>query len=206
MKVIVGCEESQVICKAFRAKGHEAYSCDIVPCSGGHPEWHIQDDVLNHLDDDWDLGIFHPECTYLTVTGNKWFKPEFKSRFPTREQDRLDAIDFFMRFTCTTIPKVAIENPVGIMSTLYQKPTQIIHPYYFGDPHPKKTCLWLKGLPKLIPTNIVEPKYRTTKSGKRMPEWGWYGMSSDPIARKKMRSVTFQGIAEAMATQWNFKE
>lgn len=202
MKVLVGCEESQTICKAFREKGHEAYSCDILPCSGGHPEWHIQDDILNHISRNFDLLIVHPECTYLTVTGNKWFKPEFKHRFPTREDDRKKAIDFFMKFTDITIPKVCIENPVGVMSTIYRKPDQIIHPYFFGDPHPKKTCLWLKGLPLLQPTNMVEPKYRTTKSGKRMPEWGWYGMSSYPIARKKMRSKTFQGIANAMAEQW----
>ena len=133
MKILIACEESQAVTIAFREKGHEAYSCDIQECSGGHPEWHIKGDVLEQLGKKWDMIIAFPPCTYLTVTGNKWMKPEFKDRFPTREQDRKDGIDFFMKFVNADCQKIVIENPVGIMSTEHKKPTQIIQPYYFGD-------------------------------------------------------------------------
>ena len=218
MKVLIACEESQVVCKAFRERGHEAYSCDLLPCSGGHPEWHIQDDVLVHLNDGWDMVLAFPPCTYLTVTGNKWFLPEYKDRFPTREQDRIDAIKFFMIFANSDIPKIAIENPVGIMSTEWRKPNQIIQPWQFGDPHVKKTCLWLKGLPPLLYTQIVKPQYvvyksRNKKSGSSKYPMAWSGkikQTKMPMLwkmgpseeRARLRSKTCPGIAQAMATQW----
>jgi len=202
MKVLVACEESQVVCIAFRERGHEAYSCDILPCSGGHPEWHIQGDARSYLDEDWDMIIAFPPCTFLTVTGNKWMKPEYANKFPTRQQDRNDAIDFFMAFTKTNIPRWAIENPVGIMSTIFRKPDCIIQPWQFGDEAIKKTCLWLIGLPPLLPTQIVCPEYKiynssTHKSGKSKYPVLWSGKHNS-----KERSKTFPGIAKAMAEQW----
>ena len=202
MKILIACEESQTVCKAFRAKGHEAYSCDILDCSGGHPEWHIQGDVLEQLNKGWHMMIAHPPCTYLTVTGNKWFKDEFKDRFPTRQQDRRDAIEFFMKLVNAPIEKICIENPVGVMSTVYQKPTQYVHPYFFGEPHSKKTGLWLKGLPELKPTKIVEPKFYIYKDGGKDPIWHFETMKLPPKERSIARSKTFPGIAKAMAEQW----
>ncbi len=146
--------------------------------------------------------IAHPPCTYLTVTGNKWFKPEFKDRFPTREQDRKDAIDFYIKLAEAPIDKICIENPVGIMSSIYKKPTQYIHPYYFGEPHSKKTGLLLKNLEPLKPTNIVEPQFYVYKDGRRDPLWHVETMKLPHLERMKARSKTFQGIADAMAEQW----
>jgi site-specific DNA-cytosine methylase len=202
MKILIACEESQTVCKAFRKLGHEAYSCDILPCSGGHPEWHIQGDLLKVLDEDWDMIIAHPPCTYLTVTGNRWFKDEYKDRFPTRKQDREDAVIFFKKIANNKCPKICIENPLGIMSTRLRKPEQIIQPYQFGHVEAKKTCLWLKGLPDLIHTKLVEPQYTTFKSGKRMGTWYVNAAKLTPAERQKARSKTFQGIADAMADQW----
>lgn len=199
MKVLVGCEFSQIVTKAFRKYGHEAYSCDILPTEG-NPDWHIQDDVLNHLNDGWDLMIAHPPCTYLTVTGNKWFKPEYRDGFPNRPLQRVDAVEFFMKLANTKIPRICIENPVGIISSTWRKPDQIIQPFQFGHKEPKKTCLWLKNLPKLKHTKIVEPEYFTTKSGKRLAKW--YFLPSQSKERTKMRDRTFQGIADAMSKQW----
>jgi hypothetical protein len=212
-RILIACEESQTITKTFRGAGHEAFSCDLLPCSGGHPEWHIHGDVTPHLKEDWDLMIAHPECTYLTVTGNKWFyHPDDKDmpveerrphpRFPNRREQREDAFDFFMLLANAPIDKIAIENPVGIVSTRWRKPDQIIQPYEFGDPHAKKTCLWLKNLPKLEPTNIVEPEYITYKSGKRMAKWYADAVKLPEAERKRLRSKTFQGIADAMVDQW----
>jgi len=185
MLVLIGCEESQAVCKAFRAKGHEAYSCDILPCSGGHPEWHIQGDVMEAIRSrEWDMLIAFPPCTDLAVSGARWFKEKRQSG----EQQR--SIDFFMRFVNADVPKIAIENPVGIMSTIYRKPDQIIQPWQFGHGETKATCLWLAGLPQLIPTNIVE--------GREGKVWR---MPPGPD-RAKLRSKTFPGIAEAMADQW----
>lgn len=204
MKILIACEESQAVCKAFRAKGHEAYSCDILPCSGGHPEWHIQGDVLEQLDKKWDMIIAHPPCTYLTVTGNKWFKDEYKDRFPTRQQDRLDAIEFFQKIYNADCPKIVIENPIVIMSTILRKPDQIIQPWQFGHNASKSTCLWIKGLPLLKPTNIVDKgEFVTYKSGKRMSKWYADAASHKPSDRAKIRNKTFQGIADAMAEQWS---
>lgn len=203
MRVLVACEESQAVTKEFRALGHEAYSCDIVECSGGHPEWHIQQDVTPLLKMKWDMIIAHPPCTYLACTGNKWFKPEYRDRFPTRENERRDAIAFFMEFVDADCERIAIENPVGIMSTVWRKPDQIIQPWMFGDPYEKKTCLWLKGLKKLVAVNPVDPEPRTQfASGKSMPKWYVDASRLSPIERAKARSKTFPGIARAMAEQW----
>ncbi len=194
------CEKSQAVCIAFRERGHEAYSCDTQECNGGHPEWHIRDDAMNHLNDGWDLMIAHPPCTRLTVSCNKWYKPEYSDRFPNIHRERAEAIEFFMAFANADVPKKCIENPVGIMSTRWRKPDQIIQPFQFGHPEPKKTCLWLYWLQPLTPTKEVEPEYFTTKSGKRMATW--FYKPSFTKERQEMRSKTFQGIANAMAAQW----
>lgn len=202
LRVLIACEESQAVCTEFRNLGDEAYSCDLQPCSGGHPEWHIQGDVLPLLKEQWDLIIAHPPCTYLTVTGNRWFNVErYGNKALERVIDREKAIDFFLAFTNLDVPAVAIENPVGCMSTRWRKPDQYIQPYEYGDAYEKKTCLWLIGLPKLQPTNIVKPEARIYyASGKSMP--AWYCKASGPD-RSKIRSKTFPGIARAMAQQWH---
>jgi site-specific DNA-cytosine methylase len=204
MKVLVACEESQVVTKEFRKLGHEAYSCDIIDCSGGHPEWHLKQDVIPLLKERWDLVIAHPPCTYLTVTGNRWFNIErYGEKAVKRHQDRREAIKFFIMFTKANSDYVCIENPIGIMSTKYRKPDQIINPFLFGDPFEKKTCLWLKGLKKLEPTNIVTPPERIKfKSGKSMPMWYAQAYRLPKEERSKLRSKTFPGIAKAMAEQW----
>ena len=224
MKVLVACEESQRVCTEFRKLGHEAYSCDIEPCSGGHPEWHIQDDVLPllngncdfqtvngdiyHLIGKWDMIIAFPPCTFLTVTGNRWFNVErYGEKAIKRHKDREFGINFFMMFANADCEKIAIENPVGIMSTTWRKPDQLINPYLFGDPFEKKTCLWLKGLPLLKPTNIVKVPPRVEyKSGKTMPSWYADAFKLPKEERSKLRSKTFPGVAEAMAKQWGSKE
>ena len=204
MKVLVACEFSQIITEAFINCGHSAMSCDLLPAEKNYP--HYQGDILDVLGNHWDeydLMIAHPPCTYLTVTGNKWFKPEFVSRFPDRIKQRQEAVDFFMFLIEFPIPKIAIENPIGIMSTVYRKPDQIIQPYQFGHPERKATCLWLKGLPKLIPTKEVKPNivhYKTRKGTD--DQWHISTMKLPPLERMKARSRTFQGIAEAMAEQW----
>ena len=202
MKVLVACEESQAVCKEFRKIGHEAYSCDILPCSGGHPEWHLQQDVIPLLKEKWDMIIAFPPCTYLTITGNKWFKPEFADRFPDRQKQRKEAVDFFMAIANADCDKIAIENPVGIMSSRWRKPDQYIEPYMFGDSEKKKTGLWLKGLPLLKPTNIVEPVIIHCKSGANEPRWHMETMHLPKEERSRVRSQTFIGIAKAMAEQW----
>jgi len=190
MKVLVACEESQAVTKAFRARGHEAYSCDILPCSGGHPEWHIQGEIRElfilwySYKITWDMVIAFPPCTDLAVSGARWFK---EKRADGRQQK---SIEFFMMFTALDCPKVAIENPIGIMSSHYRKPDQIVQPWMFGHGETKATCFWLKGLPKLEPTNIVE--------GREQRVWK---MGPSP-ERAKLRSKTFPGIAAAMAEQW----
>ena len=151
MRVLVACEESQAVTIELRRMGHEAYSCDIQECSGGHPEWHLQQDVIPLLAEPWDMIIAFPPCTDLAVSGARHFA---KKRADGRQQR---SIEFFMRFANADCPRIAIENPIGIMSSHYRKPDQIIQPYWFGDHARKSTCLWLKGLPKLIPTNIVDP-------------------------------------------------
>ena len=204
MKILVACEESQAVTIELRKLGHEAYSCDILPCSGGHPEWHLQQDVIPLLNGKWDMVLAFPPCTYLTVTGNRWFNVEkYGEKAIKRMRDREEAIKFFMMFANANCEKIAIENPVGIMSTVWRKPDQIIQPYEFGDPYEKRTCLWLKGLPKLEPTNIVEPPPRKQfKSGKTMATWYADAINLPKEERARLRSKTFPGIAKAMAEQW----
>ena len=205
LRILLACEESQEVTKAFRKLGHEAYSCDLLPCSGGHPEWHIQGDVTELLKQKWDLIICFPPCTFLTVTGNRWFNiKRYGQKAVQRLKDKQDAIDFFMLFVAANCNHIAIENPVGIMSSEYRKPDQIINPYQFGDAFEKRTCLWLKGLPKLKPTDIVEPEERTVfKSGNTMPTWYSDCWKLPKEERAKLRSKTFPGIANAMAQQWS---
>lgn len=204
MKVLVACEESQAVTIELRKLGVEAYSCDILDCSGGHPEWHLKQDVTSLLQQPWDMVIGFPPCTYLTITGNRWFNVEkYGNKAIEREKNRKEAISFFLSIYNANAPHIAIENPVGIMSTKFRKPDQIIEPYYFGDPFEKKTCLWLKNLPILEPTNVVEvPPRRVYDSGRTMATWyaDSYGMKPDE--RAKFRSKTFPGVAKAMATQW----
>lgn len=199
-KVGIFCEESQTVCKAFRERGHEAYSIDLLPCSGGKPEWHIQgfaEDVIGS-GSEWDLIIAFPPCTHLAVSGARHFAAK---RLDGRQQQ---AVHFFMMFTARDCARICIENPVGIMSTEYRKPDQIVQPYYFGDPFTKTTCLWLKGLPKLVPTNIVDKGERTYfKSGKNHPKWYADALKLSPKERERARSKTFPGLAQAMASQWS---
>ena len=184
MKILVACEESQAVTIEMRRLGHEAYSCDIEPCSGGHPEWHLQVDALELLKMKWDMILAFPPCTHLAVSGARYFEQKRKDG---RQQA---AIDFFMRFANADCPKIAIENPVGIMSSVWRKPDQIIQPWQFGHGETKKTCLWLKGIPLLVPTNIVDGREQRIW---KMPP------SED---RAKNRAKTFPGIARAMAEQW----
>lgn len=184
LKILVACEESQAVTTELRRLGHEAYSCDLVECSGGHPEWHLQVDALELLKMEWDMILAFPPCTHLAVSGAKYFE---EKRRDGRQQA---AINFFLRFANADCPKIAIENPVGIMSTHYRKPDQIIQPWQFGHGETKKTCLWLKGLPPLEPTEIV--------SGREQRVWR---MPPGPD-RAKLRSKTFPGVAKAMAEQW----
>ena len=204
MRVLVACEFSQIVTRAFRNKGHAAFSCDLLPTEG-NPDWHIQDDVLKHLDDGWDMMIAFPPCTFLTVSGNKWMKQEYQTRFPNRQQQRKDAIDFFMQLVNAPIDKIAIENPVGIMSTKFRKTDQIIQPWQFGHPETKATCLWLKGLLKLVPTNIVTPEWIIgKKDGKKYSPTHYMSSRSfgKDINRQKERSRSYPGIARAFADQW----
>lgn len=192
MRVLVACEESQVVCISFRERGHEAYSCDIQPCSGGRPECHLQCDALEIIKLRWDLIIAHPPCTDLAASGAKWF---MQKQEDGRQQA---AIDFFMKFVNADCPRIAVENPVGIMSTVYRKPDQIINPWQFGHPEQKKTCLWLKGLPLLHETNnVYDEMMRLPK--KQRERIHYLPPSAD---RAKLRSKTYIGIALAMAQQW----
>lgn len=185
MKILVACEESQVVTKAFRVLGHEAYSCDILPTSGENPEWHYQQDVAPLLEQPWDMVIAFPPCTDLAVSGARWF-PEKR-----RNGQQARSIAFFRLFTALPhVPKICIENPIGIMSSHYRKPDQIIQPWMFGHGEVKATCLWLKGLSPLKPTQVV--------SGREARIW-----KLPPSAnRSVLRSKTFPGIAQAMAEQW----
>lgn len=209
MICLVGCEESQAVTKELRKLGHEAYSCDLQECSGGHPEWHLNIDVFEAIKggelktqsgetifiDNWDIGIFFPDCTYLTISANKWYKDQPPRKSGTlvgaeRRQAREEAVDFFMRLWNCGIEKIAIENPIGIMSTKFRKPDQVIQPWMFGHGETKATCLWLKNLPKLIPTDIVEGRQQRIH------------LMSPSKDRAKMRSKTYLGIARAIAFQY----
>lgn len=231
INVLIACEESQTVCKEFRALGFNAFSCDILESSGGHPEWHFKQDVLEviknkggtletgeqyFIEGKWSLMIAHPPCTYLAVSGARWYyHPEDKDlpfeqrrphpKFPNRQQDKKDAIEFFMALANADIEYIAVENPVGIMNTTYRKPDQIVQPYHFGDAASKSTCLWLKGLPLLDPTDIVDAgEYVTFKSGKRVAKWYADALTNSKTTeeRRTLRSKTFTGFAKAIAQQW----
>ena len=217
MNILVACEESQAVTIELRKLGHNAYSCDIQECSGEHEEWHCQEDVVpllngnckfktmdgveHYINSKWDMIVAFPPCTDLCVSGARHF--ERKRADGTQQR----SIDFFMKFANADCDKIAIENPIGIISSEWRKPEQIIQPYEFGDSFKKSTCLWLKGLPLLKPTNIVEPGEFiefTSKKGvlKKQPKWYADALSLPPKERAKVRSKTFPGIAKAMATQW----
>lgn len=201
MNILVACEESQRVCISFREKGHNAFSCDIKPCSGGHPEWHIQDDVTKYLyNEDWDMIIAFPPCTRLCNTGQRWLYHGSKEYQAKKRKEQEEGIAFFKLFTNLPCEKVAIENPMGIMSTLYKKPSQIINPWQFGEPENKKTCLWLKNLPLLKPTKII-PKEERKNSVWQSKFDGRSIAFNDPLC-SELRSKTFWGIARAMAGQW----
>lgn len=219
MKVLVCCEESQAVCKEYRLHGHEAYSCDLQECSGGHPEWHIQGDALalingrcsfttqdgkkHRIDGKWDLLIAHPPCTYLSKVGNRWFNVQrYGAKALERIIEREQARVFFMAFVNADCDHIAIENPVGYMSTTYRKPDQIIQPYWFGDDARKATCLWLKGLKPLEATDMVTPTLVTYSTGKTDSKWYADTLHLPKAERAKARSKTFLGVARAMATQW----
>ena len=193
MKILVACEESQRVCIELRKLGHEAYSCDILPCSGGHPEWHLQQDVRPLLNEKWDMIIAFPPCTYLSNAGARHL---YKGGILNEDRYKkgLLAKELFMTIYNANCPKIAIENPTP--SKIYELPekTQVIQPWQFGHPHSKRTQLWLKGLPKLIPTNIVEVESSCRKAG------NWFNKGGKD--RQINRSKTFPGIAKAMADQW----
>jgi site-specific DNA-cytosine methylase len=205
MRVLIACEESQAVCIEMRKRGHEAYSCDILPCSGGHPEWHFQCDVKEVLKQQWDMVIAHPPCTYLSVSGLHWNK-----KYPERAKKTEEALDFVQMFMDLDVERIAIENPVGCISSRIRKPDQIIQPYEFGDDASKKTCLWLKGLPLLESTGYVEP--RIVDGKKRWANQDDNGQNRDVRTGKVLawnseeikilRSKTYPGIAKAIAEQW----
>lgn len=218
MNVLVACEESQRVAMSFRDKGHYAFSCDVLPCSGGHPEYHIQDDALKVLNggdfvtmdgrkhhvDKWDLLIAHPPCTYLSSAGAvRLFKKNQRKTYA--EVERLnkgfDAKEFFLAFYNANIDKIVIENPVPLIVYRLPKYTQIIEPYFFGDPYYKKTCLWLKGVPPLEPTNIVQPLCSWVSGGSKKSD-GTPRDNQGKIHNSKLRSKTFWGVAKAMSDQW----
>ena len=231
MKILVACEESQAVTKELRLLGHEAFSCDLLPCSGGHPEWHFHHDVFEVIKNkggtvqngdkikikgNWDMMIAHPPCTFLAVSGARWYyHPDDNDmpfdqrrphpRFPNRAVDREEALAFFIKLLEAPIERIAVENPVGIVSTRYRKPNQTVHPWMFGDEASKATCLWLKNLPLLEPTNIVGKGERLVlSSGKSLPKWysDALTLSKSDAERRTMRSKTFEGMAKAMADQW----
>jgi len=207
MRVLIACEESQVVTIAFRERGHEAYSCDILDCSGGHPEWHIKDDAIKvAYSGNWDLMIGHPPCTYLSYAGtSSWNKPG-------RIKLRFEALEFFRLLWEAPIDRICLENPKGCASPVIAKYSQEIQPYYFGNRDYKTTWLWLRGLPLLKHfkesdlfeeiTHTLKPEpYAYNSSGKALYRTDYYGPSDD---RARLRSKTFPGIAQAMAEQWNF--
>lgn len=214
-KILIACEESQAVTIEFRKLGYKAFSCDILDCSGSHPEWHIKDDVLKHLTPEWDMMIAFPPCTHLAISGAAWFEQKRKDG---RQQQ---GIDFFMQIINAPIDKIAVENPIGIMSNIYRKPDQIIQPYYFGDEAQKTTCLWLKNLPllyhndkpNLFDINVTHVskgnffEWKDGKTGKIKKQPKWYADAFLNATTKEevghLRSKTFPGIAKAMAEQWS---
>lgn len=219
IRVLVACEESQRVCIEFRKRGFTAFSCDIQPCSGGHPEWHIQGDVIPVINGDckfttedgtfysikgkWDLIIAHPPCTYFALSGNGWFNIErWGDKAIERYKEREKALEFFLKIANADCEHIAIENPKGTISQLYRMYDQCIQPYEHGHPERKSTCLWLKNLPKIKPTNIVEPKLTTLPDGKQYSDWHLRTFGMKPEERRRERSKTFEGIAKAFAEQW----
>lgn len=231
MRILIACEESQTITKSFRKIGHEAFSCDLLPCSGGHPEWHLQTDVFKAIEggivlnqkgqwlefDKWDLMVAHPPCTMIAGSSVQWLShPEDKHlpfeerrphpKYPNRRNDMLESIEFVKALYNCNIERVAIENPVGLLGTRWRKADQIIQPYQFGDEATKTTCLWLKNLPLLKHTNIVGKGERTVfASGKSHPKWYADALANAKTKqeRQTLRSKTFKGIADAIADQWS---
>lgn len=215
-RILIACEESQATTKAFRKLGHEAFSCDLLPCSGGHSEWHFQCDIFEVINQGWDLMVAHPPCTFLTGSGVQWLShPEDKAlsfeerrphpKYPNRRQDMLDSVEFVKALYNADIKHIAIENPVGLLSSRWKKPDQIVQPYMFGDEAMKTTCLWLKNLPLLLPTNIVGKGERTVfASGKSHPKWYADALKNAKTKeeRQTLRSKTFDGMAQAFAEQW----
>ena len=210
MKILVACEESQAITKELRNLGHEAYSCDLLPCSGGHPEWHIQGDAIKEAySGKWECMVAHPPCTYLSVSGNRWLYNKDGSKNEDRWKNRNEALDFVQLLMDAPIDKIAIENPVSVISSEIRKPDQIVQPWMFGDEASKKTCFWLKGLPKLEATDIVgkgEFFEWIDKKGKKKRQAQWYmdalSKAKTPEERRTLRSKTFMGMARAIANQW----
>ena len=189
LRILVACEESQAITKELRELGHEAFSCDLLPCSGGHPEWHFQEDVFEVIDKGWDMMIAHPPCTFLAVSGARWMYNKDGSINQERLEHQNEALNFVQRLMDAPIDKIAIENPVSVISSQIRKPDQIVQPWMFGDEAQKSTCLWLKNLPLLEPDNIV---------GKGE----FIENATSPEQRRTLRSKTFKGMAKAMADQW----
>ena len=210
MRILVACEESQAVTKELRELGHEAFSCDLLPCSGGHSEWHYQQDVFEVIEKGWDMMIAHPPCTFLAVSGARWLYNKDGSKNEERWNNQAEALDFVQRLMDAPIDKIAIENPISVISSQIRKPDQIIQPWMFGDKAQKSTCLWLKSLPKLEPTDIVGKgefkEWVCKKTGKNKKQALWYyealQKAKTPAERRTLRSKTFKGIAEAMANQW----
>ena len=216
MRVLVACEESQATALAFRGLGHEAYSCDLLPCSGGHPEWHLRCSVFDVLGDGWDLMVAHPPCTFLAGSGVQWLShPDDRGLpfglrrahpyYPERRKDMESSLEFVIRVYESGVPRVAIENPVGLLNTLWRKPDQVVQPWMFGDEATKTTCLWLKNLPLLRHTGHVGRGERTVfSSGKSHPKWyaDALAVARTPEERRTLRSKTFPGMAAAFADQW----
>ena len=210
MKILIACEESQAITKELRKLGHEAYSCDLLPCSGGYPEWHIQGDAIKEAySGKWDMMIAHPPCTYLAISANRWLYNKDGSKNEDRWKNRSEALDFVQLLMDAPIDKIAIENPVSVISSQIRKPDQIVQPWMFGDEASKKTCFWLKGLPKLEATDIVgkgEFFEWIDKKGKKKRQAQWYmdalSKAKTPEERRTLRSKTFMGMARAIANQW----
>ena len=213
MRILLGCEESQAVCIEMRKQGHEAFSCDLQDCTGGHPEWHLKMDIFEAVKLGWDMMICFPPCTYLTVTGARWLYNKDKTRNEARWKAQDEAVEFAKALSYSDINMVALENPVGKLSSLWMKPTQIIQPYFFGDEAQKKTCLWLKNLPPLYhnktanlfdeqTTHCGKGEMVTTSTGKTFSKWYWETSKGKGKERQIMRSKTFSGIASAMANQW----
>jgi len=210
MKVLIACEESQAITKEFRKLGHEAYSCDLLPCSGGYPKWHFQQDVFKVINKGWDLMIAHPPCTYLALSGNRWLYNKDGSKNKERWDNQAKALDFVRALMDAPVKRIAIENPMSVISSQIRKPDQIVQPWMFGDKAQKSTCLWLKNLPLLKPTDIVDKGEFiefVDKNGKKKKQPLWYyealRQAKTTEERRTLRSKTFEGMAKAIAEQWS---